>query len=193
MKIDVMVANVLHIGHAQTICDLIESSAKQRGTGIAKRKPEYVIEKMMEGKAVIAIDTTNDMVAGFCYIECWENEKYVANSGLIVNPDYRGLGLAKAIKKRIFDLSAQKFPAATIFGITTSPAVMKINFELGYRPATFAEITKDEKFWKGCHSCPNYDILQRTQNKNCLCTGMIYSPKANISATKKDIKTEVLI
>jgi hypothetical protein len=53
---------------------------------------------------------------------------------------------------------------------------MKINTELGYRPATFAELTDDDSFWKGCQSCVNYDILTRTNRKMCLCTGMIMDP-----------------
>ena len=66
---------------------------------------------------------------------------------------------------------------AKIFGITTSLAVMRINSELGYKPVTFSELTSDESFWKGCQSCPNYDILTRNKRNNCLCTGMLYDPK----------------
>jgi hypothetical protein len=65
----------------------MESSAKVRGTGIAKRNPEYITQKMEEGKAVIAL-TKDGTWVGFCYIETWEGE-YVANSGLIVSPDFR--------------------------------------------------------------------------------------------------------
>jgi len=73
-------------------------------------------------------------------------------------------------------LSRSKFPNAKIFGLTTGLAVMKINHELGYRPVTFSELTDDEDFWKGCQSCVNYDILQRTGKSKCLCTGMLYDP-----------------
>lgn len=171
MQYDVIVANKSHFKYALEICQMIEEAAKIRGTGIAKREPEYICEKMAEGKAVIALD--NHRAIGFCYIESWENQKYVANSGLITHIDYRKTGLAKAIKKTIFNLSKQKFPNAQLFGITTSMAVMKINSDLGYKPVAFSELTSDATFWQGCSSCPNYDILQRTNKTMCLCTGMM--------------------
>jgi GNAT superfamily N-acetyltransferase len=174
MAVHVDIAGPQHLRYAEAICHLIEESARARGTGIAKREPEYVRRKMEEGKAVIALD--GDKLVGFCYMETWEHGKYVANSGLIVAPEYRHSGVAKAIKKRAFDLSRERYPNAKMFGITTSLAVMKINTELGYRPVTFSELTTDEVFWKGCQSCPNYDILTRTERKMCLCTGMLYDP-----------------
>ena len=161
--------------YAKTITDEMESSAMARGTGIAKRSPEYIAQKMEEGKAVIAT-TLDGQWVGFCYIETWEGE-YVANSGLIVAPDYRKSGVAKAIKNRIFQLSREKYPEAKIFGLTTGLAVMKINSELGYEPVTYSELTQDEKFWAGCKSCVNYDILMSKERKNCLCTAMLYDPK----------------
>lgn len=171
----VQVASEEHTRFAEEICAEMEASAKVRGTGIAKRKPEYIINKMHEGKAVIAL-TDDNRFAGFCYIETWSGKEFVANSGLIVVPEFRKDGLAKRIKQRIFELSREKFPDAKIFGITTSHAVMKINTELGYVPAPFSELTQDETFWNGCSSCPNYDILSRTQRKMCLCTGMLFDP-----------------
>jgi hypothetical protein len=161
--------------HAQQICDEMESSAKARGTGIAKRSPEYVSQKMLEGKAVIAL-TEDGKWAGFCYIETWGHGKYVANSGLIVSPEYRKYGLAKTIKIKIFDLSRKKYPDAKIFGLTTGLAVMKINSDLGYEPVTYSELTDDDQFWNGCRSCVNYDILMSKERKNCLCTAMLYDP-----------------
>ena len=161
--------------YAETITNEMEASAKARGTGIAKRSPEYVAQKMEEGKAVIALTNVGQWV-GFCYIETWQGE-YVANSGLIVAPDFRKSGVAKSIKKKIFDLSRQKYPDAKIFGLTTGLAVMKINSELGYEPVTYSELTQDEAFWAGCKSCVNYDILMSKDRKNCLCTAMLYDPK----------------
>ncbi|MDN3593598.1 GNAT family N-acetyltransferase [Zunongwangia endophytica] len=171
----IIIANKSHAKFAEVICTTIEESAKVRGTGIARRTPEYVITKMENGNAIIALD--GDKFAGFCYIETWSHEKYVANSGLIVHPDYRNQGLAKDIKKAVFDYSRKKYPEAKIFGITTGLAVMKINYELGYQPVTFSELTDDEAFWKGCQTCKNYDILTRTERKMCLCTGMLYDPE----------------
>lgn len=152
------------------------ASAEARGTGIAKRTPEYVSAKIREGKAVIALSPEGEW-AGFCYIETWGHGKYVANSGLIVAPKFRKSGLAKAIKKKIFELSHTKFPEAKIFGLTTGLAVMKINSELGYEPVTYSELTDDEEFWKGCRSCVNFEILQSKERKNCLCTAMLYNPE----------------
>ena len=173
---NLIVANTSHFKYSDVICDTIAESAKTRGTGIAKRTPEYIQKKMSNGNAVLALD--GDKFAGFCYIEVWGHEKFVANSGLIVHPDYRGQGLAKKIKGRIFELSRKKFPDAKIFGITTGLAVMKINYQLGYKPVTFSELTDDPEFWKGCQTCKNFDILTRTEQKMCLCTGMLYDAKS---------------
>jgi GNAT superfamily N-acetyltransferase len=180
----IVIADESHFKYAQIICDTIEESAKVRGTGIAKRTPEYIHKKLQNGNAVIALD--GDIFAGFCYIEVWGHEKYVANSGLIVHPDYRERGLAKLIKKAIFELSRKKFPQAKIFGITTGLAVMKINYELGYKPTTFSELTDDPEFWKGCQTCKNFDILTRTERKMCLCTGMLYDPSIETKEVSKD-------
>ncbi len=162
--------------YTHTITDEIEQSAKARGTGIARRSPDYINQKIDEGKAVIAITGLNEWV-GFCYIETWSHGEYVANSGLIVAPAFRKSGVARAIKKKIFELSRQKYPDAKIFGLTTGLAVMKINSELGYEPVTYSELTQDEAFWAGCKSCVNYEILVSKERKNCMCTAMLYDPK----------------
>ncbi|TBV24938.1 GNAT family N-acetyltransferase [Meridianimaribacter sp. CL38] len=171
---EIVIANKSHSVYAEIICETIAEAAKVRGTGIAKRKPEYIITKMENGNAVIALD--GDKFAGFCYIEQWSHGKFVANSGLIVHPDFRNIGLAKQIKKKIFEHSRAKFPNAKVFSITTGLAVMKMNSELGYKPVTFSELTDDQTFWNGCQTCKNYDVLQRTEQKMCLCTGMLYDP-----------------
>ncbi len=160
---------------AETITTEMEESAKARGTGIAKRSPEYIERKMEEGKAVIA-HTDEGTWVGFCYIEAWQHEKYVANSGLIVSPPFRHTGVAKEIKKKVFDLSRKKYPDAKIFGLTTGLAVMKINSSLGYKPVTYSELTTDEEFWKGCQSCVNFEILTLKNRKNCICTAMLFDP-----------------
>ena len=147
---NVLVATEEHTQFAQTICDEMAESAKARGTGIAKRTAEYVSNKMRQGKAVIAFHKDGTW-AGFSYIESWGHGDYVANSGLIINPKFRKLGLA-------------------------GMAVMKINSELGYRPVIYSELTDDDQFWKGCESCVNYSILQSKGRKNCLCTAMLFDP-----------------
>ncbi|MBL0144410.1 MAG: GNAT family N-acetyltransferase [Chitinophagaceae bacterium] len=173
-NIIIRVATAADTKYATTITDEMQSSAKARGTGIAKRSPEYVEQKINEGKAVIAVTNENVWV-GFCYIEVWKGE-YVANSGLIVSPPFRKSGVAKLIKKRVFELSREKYPDAKIFGLTTGLAVMKINSDLGYEPVTYSELTNDEHFWAGCKSCVNYEILMSKDRKNCMCTAMLYDP-----------------
>lgn len=180
----IVIANESHAEYAGIICNTMEESAKVRGTGIARRSPEYILKKMSNGNAIIALD--GDKFAGFCYIEIWSHEKFVANSGLIVHPDYRNQGLAKDIKKAVFELSRKKYPNSKIFGITTGLAVMKINYELGYQPVTFSELTDDETFWSGCQTCKNFDILTRTERKMCLCTGMLYDPAKKKPLEKRE-------
>jgi hypothetical protein len=175
MDFKIQVATDAHIKYAEEICKTIEDSAKLRGTGIAKRDVKYIKEKILKGNAVIAL--LENTFSGFCYIETWQHGKYVANSGLIVAPDFRGHGLAKKIKNLVFNHARNKFPDAKVFGITTSLAVMKINSSLGYHPVTFSELTQDDSFWNGCQSCPNFDILTRNNRKICLCTGMLAPSK----------------
>ncbi|MFO8000770.1 MAG: GNAT family N-acetyltransferase [Marinilabilia sp.] len=174
-NITIQVASKEHLPFVDIILQTIAEAAKIRGTGIAKRDPEYIQNKIVEGKAIIALNG-EDEFAGFCYIESWGHEKFVANSGLIVVDKFRGRGLAKDIKRKAFELSRKRYPNAKIFGLTTGLAVMKINSELGYKPVTFSELTDDDEFWKGCQSCVNYDILMRTNRKHCLCTGMLFDP-----------------
>jgi hypothetical protein len=186
--VEIKIANASHIKYAEIISEAISESAKVRGTGIAKRTPEYIIKRLQNGNAIIALD--GDKFAGFCYIEVWGHQKFVANSGLIVHPEYRNQGLAKKIKQAIFDLSRKKFPDAKIFGITTGLAVMKMNYELGYKPVTFSELTDDPEFWKGCQTCKNFDILTRTERKMCLCTGMLYDPAQKNKGQKDKLNSK---
>ncbi len=182
--ITVEIANNEHIKYAEQVSKLIERAAQNKGSGLAKRTPKYISDRILEGKAVIAL--YKDKAVGFCYIESWGHDDFVANSGLIVSENFRGNGLAYKIKKKAFELSRKKFPKAKLFGLTTSLAVMKINSALGYKPVTFAQLTGDTEFWRGCEGCANYDILMRTERVHCLCTGMLYDPeKEEISNNKR--------
>ena len=183
----VIPATEQHINCAEQICHEMAESAKARGTGIAKRTPEYIVDKMLEGKAVIAMHVDGTW-AGFCYIETWSHGTFLANSGLIVNPLYRNQGLAKMIKKTVFELSRLKYPKAKIFGLTTGLPVMKINSELGYEPVTYSMLTQDEDFWKGCKSCVNYDILMMKERKNCMCTAMLWDPEEKAKEIEQKMK-----
>ena len=175
-----MVADASHAIYADEICEEVFISARERGTGIARRTPEYVIEKMTAGKAVIAI-AEDGRFAGFSYIETWGHKQFVANSGLIVAHAFRGIGLAMRIKRRIFQLSQELYPQSKIFSITTGAAVMKMNYALGFRPVPFALLTDDPEFWKGCQGCRNFSILESNDYKMCLCTGLLYDPKEHIT------------
>ena len=183
-KIEVVVADESHEKYVDTILETISEAAKVRGTGIAKRTHEYLLNKMREAKAVIALD--GDKFAGFSYIETWQDKKYVTTSGLIVHPDYRGRGLAKRIKDMTFTLARIRWPHAKIFSLTSGAAVMAMNTQLGYKPVTFADLTQDEAFWKGCEGCVNVDILYRTGRKYCICTGMLYDPEEYLPAKISD-------
>lgn len=184
-QIRIYVAGKQHIRYVEEILTTIEESSKARGTGIARRSPDYVAQKMIEGKAIIAL--CGDDFAGFCYIESWSNKQYIVNSGLIVNPKYRGCGLAHRIKRFSFNYSRRLFPEAKLFGLTSGAAVLKINHELGYRPVTFEQLTDDPAFWRGCQSCVNYDVLTRTEFKRCICTAMLYDPAEHPDEQLEDL------
>jgi hypothetical protein len=179
-NIEVFVAGPEHEVYVDTILQTIADAAKVRGTGIAKRTHDYLATKMKEAKAVIAL--CNGTFAGFSYIETWGNKQYVTTSGLIVHPDFRGLGVAKKIKDMTFSLARTRWPHAKIFSLTSGAAVMKMNTELGYQPVTFADLTDDEAFWRGCEGCVNVDVLHRTGRKYCICTAMLYDPEEHLPA-----------
>ena len=177
-EIRVLVGDASHEKYVDTILNTIAEAAKVRGTGIARRTHEYLLTKMKEAKAVIALQ--GDKFAGFSYIETWGNKQYVTTSGLIVHPDFRGIGLAKRIKDMTFSLARTRWPKAKIFSLTSGAAVMAMNTQLGYKPVTFADLTDDEAFWKGCEGCINVDVLHRTNRKSCICTGMLYDPEEHL-------------
>jgi len=188
---NIIIADKSHAIHTHTICEAIETAAQVRGTGIAKRSKEYIISKMENGNAVIALKGST--FAGFCYIETWSHDKFVANSGLIVVPEFRNQGLAKKIKQVVFKHSRTKYPTAKIFSITTGLAVMKLNSTLGYKPVTFSELTNEPSFWNGCQTCKNYDVLQRTSETMCLCTGMLFDPKVDLLTNSKKVKEKTFL
>jgi hypothetical protein len=179
-NIQITIASEAHLVYVDQIEQALLHASQQKGTGIAVRNSEYLTEKIMQGKSVVAYSDSGEW-AGFCYIESWGHNKYVANSGLV--------------KKRALELSTKLFPGAKLFGLTTSLAVMKINNGLGYRPVTFSELTDDDQFWKGCETCPYYDILVRTKRDDCLCTAMIMDPaeekKVNGKISSSAIKVKI--
>jgi hypothetical protein len=191
-NIEITIASAAHLSYVSEIEKALYEASQQKGTGIAVRSTEYLNGKIEEGKAVIALNGEGQW-AGFCYIESWGHNRFVANSGLIVSSSFRGLGLASEIKKRALELSATLFPGARLFGLTTSLAVMKINSGLGYKPVTFSELTDDDQFWKGCETCPYYDILVRTKRDDCLCTAMIMDPAESQKVNGKKQATVIKV
>ncbi len=187
-EIDVMVADSSHETYVDTILETIRIAARVRGTGIAERTHEYVVQKMKEGKAIIAL--AGDEFAGFSYIESWGNKQYVATSGLIVVEKFRGQGLAKRIKEAAFTLARLRWPKAKIFSLTSGAAVMKMNTELGYVPVTFNELTDDDAFWRGCEGCINHDILLAKERKFCICTALLYDPADPRNIRREELKKQ---
>lgn len=177
-EIIIKVADAEDEKYVDTILDTIREAARKRGTGIAERTHEYVATKMKEGKAVLAL--CGERFAGFSYIETWGNKHYVTTSGLIVHPDYLGLGVAKRIKDYTFTLARVRWPNAKIFSLTSGDAVMKMNTQLGYVPVSFNQLTDDDAFWRGCEGCCNHDILVAKERKFCICTGMLYDPEKHV-------------
>jgi len=174
IDVDVMVADDSHVIYVNEILETIKNAAKKRGTGIAQRSPDYIRQKMKEGKSIIAL--SGDQFVGFSYIESWGNKQFVATSGLIVVEKFQRKGIAKRIKHAAFQLARLRWPKAKIFSLTSGSAVMKMNTELGYLPVTFEELTNDEAFWRGCKGCVNVDVLERTQRKYCICTALLFDP-----------------
>lgn len=164
--------------YAAEIANEMAYSSARRGNGIAHRTPEYVMKKMDEGIAVIAVNTDNGAWAGFCYLEVWQHQKYVANSGLIVAPGYRGTGISKEIKITLFNHCRAGFPEAKLFSLSTSPAVIHVNESLGYKAVSFAELMNDDLFLTGCQSWVNYNDLMDREQTHLPYVAMVYDPKA---------------
>ena len=182
--ITIRIAVPADVKYVYPILEEMERSARARGTGIARRTPQSLCKKIYEGKAVIAVATSGEW-AGFSYIETWGDGEFVSNSGLIVNPAYRGGGVARAIKETIFSLSRVRYPQANIFSITTGAAVMKMNHRLGFEPVTSDQLTRDDKFWEQCRNCVNYGILEANRRQKCLCTAMLFTPEKGVGCASK--------
>ncbi|HRP56167.1 GNAT family N-acetyltransferase [Agriterribacter sp.] len=164
--------------YATAIANEMAYSSASRGTGIAYRPPEYVMKKMDEGLAVIAVNADNGAWAGFCCIEVWQHKKYVANSGLIVPPAYRGTGISKEIKIALFDHCRSKFPDARLFSLSASPAVIHMNKAMGYKIIPFAEVVNDELFLTGCESWVNYRDIMSREAAPLPYVAMVFDPGA---------------
>jgi hypothetical protein len=171
VKLKIEITSFAHIPYAKAICQLIEESARERGIGRGKRQVASIVEKIKTGHGIIALQ--DGELAGFSYIEAWDNESFVVNTGLIVVAKFRTNGLATKIKTMAMALATTKYPNAKLFSLTTTFAVMKMNSALGYQAVTYSELPKNPQFWEGCKSCPNYKTLQKKNHRMCFCTAML--------------------
>ena len=73
-NIQITIASKEHLSHIPQIEQALYLASQQKGTGIAIRSTEYLKEKIIQGKSVIAI-SDQDEWAGFCYIESWGHNK----------------------------------------------------------------------------------------------------------------------
>ena len=140
---------------------------------IARRDREFLEGKISTGRAALAFD--DGKLIGFGYYSEWEEGRFVSHSGLVVDDDYRGLGLGRKLKMALFDASRRRLPQATMMSLTTSPQVKKMNISLGFRVVPLDQLTKDPAFWRGCEACRNYASVQAAGEK-CCCEGMILPP-----------------
>lgn len=192
-RIIVRLATADDLHHINAIVNEINNASKTKGTGLCRRSPQQLAQRIKEGAAVIAVTANNEWV-GFCYIKAWDDDRFVSTCALIVSPAFRKSGVATQLKEKAFALARTNYPQAKLFGLTTSLAVMKINSGLGFKPVTYSEITKAEGFWAACQSCPNYDVLQRKEGKACLCTAMLFeagNDEALSSSNRKKPKKDI--
>lgn len=166
--IEVRIATGEDSHFAEDASRLIDDAAKSHD--IARRDPAMLQDKIGEGHAVVAVDDRT--LVGFAYFSTWEGGRFVSHSGLVVHPDYQGIGLGKRIKLKLFDASEALFPDAATMSLTTSSAVEKLNLSLGFEPVPLSELTDDPEFWKGCETCRNY-AETKARGDQCCCSGML--------------------
>jgi hypothetical protein len=157
----------------QNIITEIEIASQIKGTGICKREPAFISQKITEGNAVMAV-TPSGAWAGFCYIQPHDNGQFVSSCALVISRNFRNRGIASQIKAQVLALAKNKYPAARIFGLTTSHVVERINAQLNYVEVSYAEVTQADTFWQSCRSCENYQLLLQQDKKKCLCKAMVY-------------------
>jgi GNAT superfamily N-acetyltransferase len=153
-----------------------------RDHDIARRATPFLRDKILSGKAVLALH--EDRLVGFGYFSDWEGGRFVSHSGLVVDDAFRGRGLGRRMKTRLMQAGARRFPEATVMSLTTSPAVLAMNRSLGFRKVPVERLTTDPAFWEGCKACRNYAEMQRL-GRRCCCDAMILSPRAAASAARK--------
>ena len=172
----VKIASVEDYKFSEAIVKSINESAQKRCVNVPQRSASYINEKMRNGLAVIAVTPEHNDWLGFSYIEVWEHRQYVANSGLIVKDEFRGIGISKDIKLKIFNLSQEKFPFATLFSLSSNSTVIRANFELGFRIVSFEEMLCDECFLKGFNCLVDYIGMMKNGMGASHHVAMVYKP-----------------
>lgn len=162
---------------APSIVEEINYWARFRTTGVVGRTAAYIEDKIKEGKAFIAFSPTGEWV-GFCYLEVWEHRRYVANSGLIIKPEYRKSGLAKKLKEVSFRFTRKTYPQAKIFSLTSKPSVMQINLALGYKSVSPQYLFEDSDFVNGCRDVVDYPDMTAKHKNDGNCFLMLFDPLA---------------
>ena len=163
-----------HVLFAHEIEKLLKQAATEKSRGLNIKKRDYIAEKILNGNAIVA--TKDGNLAGFCYLRRREKANYVSISGIVLMPEYRKGGLSKAIVKEAFDLARTKYPQAKIFSLTTSPTIMRINNENGYKPVNYSRLSTSDTFWSACSDCLNYETLKENNHARCLCSAMMFNP-----------------
>lgn len=172
----ITLADDRHYEFSAGIAGAISDSAIRRGIEAPARTPDYILDKMKTGLAVIATDPLHEKWMGFSYLEVWDHKRYVANSGLFVPEEYRGIGIPRDIKAEIFRISRSRYPFARLFSLSTSPSVIKSNIELGFQLVTHQEILSDPWFSEGCNSWLNYAAMMTASETPLPHLAMVYDP-----------------
>ncbi len=180
--ITVRIATKKDYCYAEIISKELNTSAANRGVQIKNRTPKYILDKMETGLAIVAINSETEEWIGFSTLEVWEHEQFVANTGLIIAPKYRGHGFSMLIKSKLFELSRQKYPKAKIFSLTGNPNIIQINQTLGFTTVPFSTILNDNLFLTGCNSWVNYSEIMRHSSGH---VAMVYAP---IAESQKEFK-----
>jgi len=158
--------------YAEAAARLIAQAARDHD--IATRDPEFLQDKIITSKAVVALQ--HRAMVGFGYYCDWQGGRFVSHSGLVVHRRMRGSGLGHLIKQELFAASRRQFPRAIIMSLTSSPAVQAMNRSLGFRTVPLDQLTTDPEFWEGCRACRNFAAIQSCAGR-CCCEGMIQRPE----------------
>jgi len=163
------------VGYADVASELIAQAAVDYD--VAQRSPELLREKILHGRAVLAL--AGDELVGFGFWSPWQGGRFVSHSGLVVRPDKRGLMLGKRPKSELLASSRRHFPQAILMSLTSSSAVQAMNTSLGFERVRLDQLTADPEFWRGCESCRNYAELLAHRD-HCRCDGMILPPDESL-------------